>query len=126
MSNELLIKKFLDIQDSIQIILKRTENIGSFEDFLRDEKGIERLDSISMRLQVIGEMVKNIAKADSNFFNSYPEINWKKIIGFRDVISRQYLEMDEEEVFNICKIHIPKLEQVVKRILSDLEKNKII
>ena len=47
-----------DIQFSIELILKRFEKIGSSDDFLANEEGLEKLDSISMRLVAIGEGFK--------------------------------------------------------------------
>jgi uncharacterized protein with HEPN domain len=46
------------IVESITLINERFQEINSSEDFLYDNKGLEKLDSISMRLQTIGEAVK--------------------------------------------------------------------
>lgn len=41
----------------INLIEKRFKSINSSDDFLSNEAGIEKLDSISMRLQTIGEAI---------------------------------------------------------------------
>ncbi len=121
MHNEVLIKKFLDVKDCIDIILKRTRDIKSFSEFVKDDSGIERFDSVMMRLQVIGEILKNIEKKNPNFLTSYPEINWKQAMGLRDVISHQYLEIDEEEIYNICKNDLPRLKRAIDKIINELK-----
>ena len=51
-----------DIQFSIELIMQRFKKIESSDDFLDNENGLEKLDSISMRLVAIGEGFKNIDK----------------------------------------------------------------
>lgn len=79
-------------------------------------------DSISMRLQVIGETLKKISNSYPNYLNQFNEIEWKKIIGLRDIISHNYFDIDSEIIFDICKNHIPQLRETVNKIISDLEK----
>ena len=45
---------------SIELIEQRFESITNCDDFLEDANGLEKLDAISMRLQTIGEAIKNI------------------------------------------------------------------
>lgn len=49
-NNKLILSTLEDIHYSLKLIQNRVKNINSFEDFLDDEIGIEKLDSISMRL----------------------------------------------------------------------------
>jgi uncharacterized protein with HEPN domain len=39
--------------------------------------GVTKLDSISMRLQIIGEMLKKIDKADSNYLVKFKQVDWE-------------------------------------------------
>ena len=48
---------------SITLIEERFERIHGRDDFLEDHNGLEKLDAISMRLQSIGEAIKNILKS---------------------------------------------------------------
>ena len=64
-----------DIEFSIQLIIKRAQNIMISDDFLKDDDGIDKLDSISMRLIAIGEGFKNIDKITENkLLLNYPDI----------------------------------------------------
>jgi len=74
------------------------------------------LDAISMRLQVIGELVKQIHQIAPNYLAAYKEIDWNKIARFRDFVSHHYEQIDYEIVYDICKNHIPKLYQVVQKM----------
>jgi uncharacterized protein with HEPN domain len=65
MSNGILINMFMDINESLDLIQKRFSKISSYSDFIINEDGLEKLDSISMRLQVIGETLKKISNSIS-------------------------------------------------------------
>ena len=69
-----------DIQFSIELIMQRFKKIESSDDFLDNENGLEKLDSISMRLVAIGEGFKNIDKLTNRGWCSNPvdEINLYK------------------------------------------------
>jgi len=87
MHKELLVDKFLDIIECIDIVEARFIEINNPDDFVSSVKGIEKLDSISMRLQTIGEIVSKIYKKESALLEKYPQIKWNDIIGMRNVIS---------------------------------------
>lgn len=52
--------------------------------------------------------------------SKYPEINWKGIKGVRDIIAHGYLDLDEVQIFNICKNDVPALILQVEKIIKDL------
>lgn len=72
MYKELLIDKFLDVIECIDIIESRFIEIKTPEDFVESVNGVEKLDSIAMRLQVIGEIIGKINKTESQLLNQYP------------------------------------------------------
>jgi uncharacterized protein with HEPN domain len=121
MSNELLIVRFENIFESIELIEKRFKVITKADDFIFLEDGIDRLDAIAMRLQVIGEELKKIDKKDSEFLKQYPQIEWKKIKGIRDIISHHYVDINVEIIYDICVEKMLPLKSVVGEILSDLK-----
>ncbi len=53
------------------MIKKRFEAIKTPDDFVLSNEGVTLLDSISMRLQVVGELLKKIDKHDNTFLNQY-------------------------------------------------------
>ena len=115
---ELIILSTLeDIQFSIELIKERFKNIKSSEDFLTDDKGLEKLDSISMRLVAIGEGFKNIDKlTDKKLLEQYPSVDWKNVKGVRDILSHHYFQLDAETIFEICHNYLDELLKVTKQM----------
>jgi uncharacterized protein with HEPN domain len=116
-----LLDNFELIDDSIKTIIDRFKPIKSSEDFIKDENGKTLLDAISLRLQVIGEILKRIEKADAAILEKHAEIEWQQIMRLRDFISHHYDLLDYEIIFDICKEKIPQLEKTVAQIISELK-----
>ncbi len=111
------------ILEATRVIAKRFTAISSPEDFLSSEEGLEKLDAICMQLIAIGEGVKQIDKITRGaLLPRYPQVEWKKVIGMRDMLAHHYFGLDAEVVYEVCAYHIGVLEQTVERMLADLEK----
>ena len=109
------------IYQSTQTILKRFKPIRSADDFIDTEEGLEKLDAICMQLITIGESLKNLDKITGQLLlKKYPQIDWKKVIGMRDVITHHYFDLDAETVFDVCENHIEDLARIVLKIIKDL------
>lgn len=105
---------------SIHLVQNRFAKIGMPDDFILSPDGITLLDAISMRLQVIGESVKQIQKADPSFLEQHKEIEWDKIAKFRDLVSHHYEHVDHEIIYDICNVHIPKLKDAVQNLCNGI------
>lgn len=110
-------KELIDfILESLSIVKKRFSTIKSSYDFLKDDNGLEKLDAILMRLQSIGEALKNLNKRDKDFLLQVADARyWSEIIKTRDFISHHYIDLDAETVFDICE---NELEELNKKILQ--------
>jgi uncharacterized protein with HEPN domain len=107
---------------SAQTIAKRFEPITSPDDFIASEEGLEKLDAISMQLIAIGENVKNLDKVTGgSLLARYPQIEWKRVMGMRDILSHHYFDIDAEVVYAVCDLHVSQLVDIVKRVLEDRE-----
>jgi uncharacterized protein with HEPN domain len=115
--------EILDLLDSmlesVELIEKRFSRIRLAEDFVLSSDGVTLLDAVAMRLQVISESVRKIQKLDVLFLNHYSNIEWDKLARFRDLVSHHYSHIDHEIVYDICKVHIPKLKHALQKIRSD-------
>lgn len=118
MSNALVVDNLEAIQKSILLIEERFTDIRTADDFALTPQGVQTPDSIAMRLQVIGELVKKIEKLDGSFFEKYTGVEWAMIARLRDIISHHYDTIDHEIIYDICKNHIPKLKNTVSSILK--------
>ena len=73
--------------------------------------------SLTRLLEIIGEAAKNVSP---ELCKKHPEIPWKDIAGTRDRLSHGYFDVDSEELYAICKNHIPMLIETVKTMIGDL------
>lgn len=106
--------------ESLTLIQKRFSAINNSDDFLNDDDGLVKLDAISMRLQAIGEALKNLDKRDKDFLLQVAdEKYWSEIIKARDFISHHYVDIDAETVFDICENELEELEEKILK-LKDL------
>jgi uncharacterized protein with HEPN domain len=107
------------ILESIKVIQKRFSFIYSSDDFMQDDSGLEKLDSIIMRIQTIGEALKNIDKHEKGFLESVaPSEYWSSIIKLRDLISHHYVDIDLETIFMICDEKLDDLEDKISVLLG--------
>jgi uncharacterized protein with HEPN domain len=82
---------------------------------------MEKLDAICMQLIAIGESVKYLDKiTDGSLLPGYPSVEWKRVMGMRDVLSHHYFDIDAEAVYVVCDAHIPVLGVEVARMLDDM------
>jgi len=120
MSDVALVREILrQLHWSAETILKRFEPIQSSDDFLMSDEGLEKLDAICMQLIALGENVKNLDKVtDGELLHQYPGIEWKRIMGMRDILSHHYFDIDAEVVFGVCQNHMESLEQTFSLMLG--------
>ena len=120
-NRQLLLEILTQIYEAATTISKRFEPIKSANDFTDSEGGMEKLDAICMQLIAIGQSLKNIDKiTNKSLFHKYPQIEWDKIKGMRDIISHHYFDIDAEVIFDICKNHIDNLAKTIDQIIKDI------
>lgn len=105
-------KLYLD--DMLEAV-KRIEQYARGVTFEKLKKDTLVLDGIVRNLEIIGEAAKNIP---SQFREKYPEVEWKKIGGLRDILAHEYFGIDLEVVWDIVKNKLPGLQEQVSSILK--------
>ena len=101
------LKLWLDeISNSIYKIQKNTHSIAK-QEFFDDDR---IYDSVILNLQIIGEASKNIPE---DIRDRYPEIEWRKIIGLRNVISHAYFSLELDIIWDIVQTKIPPLKTTI-------------
>jgi len=107
---------------SIELIEERFACIKTRDDFIEDHAGLEKLDAISMRLQSIGEAIKNLLKRDADILLTQNEKSyWSDIVKFREIISHHYIDIDSEIVFDICTDDLLELKEIIQKIYIQLQ-----
>lgn len=90
-------------------------------DFISSDANHDRLDAIAMLLIAIGESFKKIDKeTQGRFLKKYPGIDWKGVMGVRDVLAHDYFDIDVEEIHKICERDIPQLKLMLQRMLREM------
>ena len=111
------------LEDMIAAVGKIEERCGRVEtsdDFLEDEDGQILLDSICMLLIAVGEGVKQIDKlTNGDLLCRYPEVEWKRVAGIRDILSHHYFDLNAETVFGVCSKRVAVLKQTLEKIYQD-------
>ena len=67
-------------------------------------------------LEIIGEAAKSLPEPVRL---KYPEIDWKRIAGLRDILIHEYFGVDAEIVWDIVENKLNTLEDVVQNILKE-------
>ena len=120
--NRMILSTLEDIKYSLDLIISRCEKINSSDDFLKDDFGLQKLDSISMRLIAIGEGFKNVDKlSNRELLENYPNIPWKQVKGIRDILSHHYFDLDAETIFDICENSLEELLSTTVQISNDIK-----
>ena len=119
---ELALEILNQVNQAIQIITQRFQPIKSPEHFTNSPSGMEKLDAICMQLIVIGESLKNFEKiTNKEILKKYPEIEWKKVIGMRDIIIHHYFDINAYAIFDICENKLDSLKKTIEKIMQDMQ-----
>lgn len=120
LNKEVLISKLEYTLEHIDRIKEYTITIHDSDDYVNSSQGITLFDATLMRLQALGENLKQVEQKAPEILANHPEIEWIKIIRLRDIISHHYEKLQTEIVYEICIDFIPKLESVIKKIIAKL------
>jgi uncharacterized protein with HEPN domain len=82
---------------------------------LSDEKTI---DAVIRNFEIIGEASSRVPE---DFKSDHPEIEWRRIIGFRNRIIHEYFGIDYKQVWKIREENISELIDFVEQAITDLE-----
>ncbi|HAP34622.1 MAG TPA: DUF86 domain-containing protein [Bacteroidetes bacterium] len=88
----------------------------SLNNFLSD---IKTQDAIIRNLQILAESSQRISQETKI---SFPDISWRGIAGFRNLLVHDYLSINIERVWLIIDNDLPGLKTGIQNILSSYEK----
>ena len=110
-----------NINLAISRLQDRSVGINSVNDYLMSPTGMEKLDAACMVLIALGESVKTLDKlTEKNLLPTYPSIDWKGVMGVRDVIAHHYFEVDPDAVFDIIKNDLDPLKKAIDFFMEQL------
>jgi uncharacterized protein with HEPN domain len=106
-----------DILEAISNIEEDTAGI-SFDEFVADRR---RKDAVIRNFEVIGEAIKNLP---AELKERYPKTDWKKVAGFRDVLTHAYFGIKPTILWDNSVNNIPELKKEIRHILRSEESKK--
>ena len=111
----------LSLHNFLNHILEETNYVLSHTNGMSEETflGDETLTRAVVRsLEIIGEATK---KLSPDFKSQYPNVEWKKMSGTRDILIHEYFGVDWEIVWDIIMNKLPKLKEDIEAILQDID-----
>jgi uncharacterized protein with HEPN domain len=101
--------------ETVDIIFSYTRGV-SLEGFL-DNRML--CDAVMRNLQILSESTQKISTATKD---KYPDVPWKDIAGFRNILVHDYLEgVDLRMVWNVSVDDLPKLREVFLKIRDNVQ-----
>ena len=99
-----------DILDSIEAIFEFTHKIDC------DEFQNNRLvySATIREFEIIGEATIHLSQ---DLLNKYPEVIWRDLKDFRNLLIHEYFGVDAEIVFHTIEHDLPKLKKVIQEII---------
>lgn len=73
------------------------------------------MDAVTRNLEIIGEAVKHLP---GEMTLRFPEIPWRAIAGFRDILAHGYFRADDAIIWDSAKNHNPALLNAIQTLLD--------
>jgi len=70
-----------------------------------------------LQLQIIGEAARAMSE---EIYKQYPDILWRDIIDFRNLLVHEYFRIDIRLVWKIVEQELPSLKQQINTILQSM------
>lgn len=120
---EIVMDSLQKISKAIETILERAAVVTDPNALLCSPGGMMRLDAICMNLIALGEAVKGLDKqTHGQLLPRYPEVYWSGVMRMRDKIAHHYFEIDTDVVFLTVQQDVPKMKEVIDRMIADMSK----
>ena len=98
--------------------------ISLVQEFMQDKDFAELfhnqllLSAVERQVEIIGEAANHLSE---EIKEKYTTIPWRKIIGFRNLISHEYFRVDVAILWDVITGKLPPLEIIVEEMLADLD-----
>ncbi len=101
-----------DMDNAIHRVLDFIQDM-SYEEFLQD---VKTQDAVLRNIQVLGDAATNIPP---EICQRYKDIDWKYIIGMRNLITHRYFDVDMWILWTTITEDLPRLKRQLKTISDE-------
>ena len=110
------------MKDDRLYLIHISESIQRIESYAKDGRDAFRRspliqDAVIRNFEIIGEAAKQISP---QLKQAHPEVPWRSVAGFRDVLIHQYTGVDLDEVWNVIERALPDLRRHIESVLTSL------
>ncbi len=110
------------MKDALLYVEHVLDCIGRIDDYAQGRKSVfigSRLvqDAVVRNLQVLAESTQRLT---DEIKGQYPEVDWRGLSGFRNVLAHGYLGLDIERIWELVEAKLPALRASMERIRGDL------
>ncbi len=108
-SEEQYLVDIIEAADAIARFLTDVDLDGFVEDELRQS-------AVMQKIGVIGEAA---GKVSQSLRNRYPEVEWPKIVGMRNILVHSYFSVKVDVIWRTAMLAVPDLRLKVARVLAE-------
>jgi len=105
---QLRLEDILEAATSIETYLHDFD----YDQFINDRRTV---DAVVRNLEIIGEAVKYLPE---DMTGQFPEIPWRAIAGFRDVLAHGYFKTEDSIIWDSATVHNMALLVAVRKLLD--------
>ena len=103
----------IHIKECIERVIEYTEEGKDF--FFADTK---TQDAVMRNLQILAESSQRLS---DSLKEKHPEVDWRNISGFRNVVVHEYLSIDVKRIWDIVEQDLPILEEQIGGIMREMD-----
>jgi uncharacterized protein with HEPN domain len=74
--------------------------------------------AVERQLEIIGEAARRVSPG---YQQAHPELPWRNMVGLRNILTHEYGEIKQDRIWNIAKIDVPKLVEILDNLIPPIE-----